>query len=61
MFPTPAVPTDKIPESKKHIDKRLHKVLYRFFARRLPGAVGGVPRAEQLPGPLAPPEVWAPP
>jgi Mn-containing catalase len=30
MFPTPRIPTDKIPESKKHIDKGLHKILYRF-------------------------------
>jgi manganese catalase len=30
LFPTPRIPTDKIPQSKKHIDKGLHKVLYRF-------------------------------
>src|SRR3954454_761649 len=30
MFPTPRIPTEKIPESKKHIDKGLHKILYRF-------------------------------
>jgi Mn-containing catalase len=30
MFPVPRIPTDKIPESKKHIDKGLHKILYRF-------------------------------
>src|SRR4051794_21091657 len=30
LFPTPRIPTDKIPESKKHIDKGLHKILYRF-------------------------------
>ena len=30
MFPTPRIPTDKIPESKKHIDKGVHTKLYRF-------------------------------
>ena len=30
LFPAPRIPTDKIPESKKHIDKGLHKILYRF-------------------------------
>jgi hypothetical protein len=30
MFPTPRIPTEKIPESKKHVDKGLHKILYRF-------------------------------
>jgi Mn-containing catalase len=30
MFPTPRIPTEKIPESKEHIDKGLHKILYRF-------------------------------
>jgi Mn-containing catalase len=30
LFPTPRIATDKIRQSKKHIDKGLHKVLYRF-------------------------------
>ena len=30
MFPSPRIPTDKIPESKKHIDKGSHTKLYRF-------------------------------
>jgi len=50
LFPTPRIPTEKIPESKKHIDKGLHKILYRFspqdplpvLAQRLPGADSGV-------------------
>src|SRR3954471_19319034 len=50
LFPTPRIPTEKIPESKKHIDKGLHKILYRFspqdplpvLTQRLPGADSGV-------------------
>jgi Mn-containing catalase len=30
MFPTPRIPTDKIPECQPHIQKGLHKKLYRF-------------------------------
>jgi len=30
MFPSPRIPTDKIPESKKHMDKGKHLKLYRF-------------------------------
>ena len=30
MFPTPRIPTDKIPESKPHIEKGEHTKLYRF-------------------------------
>jgi manganese catalase len=30
MFPTPRIPTDKIPECQPHIEKGLHKKLYRF-------------------------------
>jgi Mn-containing catalase len=30
MFPTPRIPTDKIPECQPHIQKGLHKRLYRF-------------------------------
>ncbi|MEA2230553.1 MAG: Mn-containing catalase [Solirubrobacteraceae bacterium] len=30
MFPTPRIPTDKIPESKKHLDAGSHLKLYRF-------------------------------
>jgi manganese catalase len=30
MFPTPRIPTDKIPECQPHIAKGLHKRLYRF-------------------------------
>src|SRR3954449_9585241 len=30
MFPSPRIPTDKIPESKVHMDKGEHTKLYRF-------------------------------
>ena len=30
MFPTPRIPTDKIPECKPHLKKGLHTILYRF-------------------------------
>jgi Mn-containing catalase len=30
MFPSPRIPTDKIPESKKHMDNGAHLKLYRF-------------------------------
>jgi len=30
MFPAPRIPTDKIPECQPHIEKGLHKKLYRF-------------------------------
>jgi len=30
LFPAPRIPTDKIPESKKHMDKGKHLKLYRF-------------------------------
>ena len=32
LFPTPRIPTDKIPECKPHIKKGLHATLYRFSA-----------------------------
>jgi Mn-containing catalase len=30
LFPSPRIPTDKIPESKPHLDAGLHTKLYRF-------------------------------
>src|ERR671920_2086922 len=30
LFPSPRIPTDKIPECQPHIEKGLHKRLYRF-------------------------------
>jgi Mn-containing catalase len=30
LFPSPRIPTDKIPESKQHMDKGKHLKLYRF-------------------------------
>jgi Mn-containing catalase len=30
LFPSPRIPTDKIPECKPHIEKGLHRILYRF-------------------------------
>ena len=30
LFPTPRIPTDKIPESKVHIDRGEHVKVYRF-------------------------------
>jgi Mn-containing catalase len=30
LFPTPRIPTDKIPECQPHIEKGLHATLYRF-------------------------------
>ena len=30
LFPSPNVPTEKIPECKPHLDKGLHTILYRF-------------------------------
>jgi Mn-containing catalase len=30
MFPTPRIPTDKIPECRPHIERGLHTKLYRF-------------------------------
>jgi manganese catalase len=33
MFPSPRIPTDKIPECHPHIQKDLHRKLYRFSAR----------------------------
>jgi Mn-containing catalase len=30
MFPTPRIPTDKIPESRPHIERGEHRKLYRF-------------------------------
>jgi Mn-containing catalase len=32
LFPTPRIPTDKIPECQPHIKKGLHTILYRFSA-----------------------------
>ena len=31
-FPTPRIPTAKIPECRPHIEKGLHRILYRFSA-----------------------------
>ena len=30
MFPAPRIPTDKIPECRPHIERNLHRTLYRF-------------------------------
>jgi Mn-containing catalase len=30
LFPSPRIPTDKIPESRPHIEQGLHRKLYRF-------------------------------
>ncbi len=30
MFPSPRIPTEKIPECQPHLEKGLHKTLYRF-------------------------------
>jgi Mn-containing catalase len=30
MFPTPRIPTEKIPECKPHLEQGLHRILYRF-------------------------------
>jgi Mn-containing catalase len=30
LFPSPAIPTDKIPECRPHIERGLHRCLYRF-------------------------------
>src|SRR5579875_1769043 len=30
LFPSPRIPTDKIPECKPHIEKGLHRTLFRF-------------------------------
>jgi len=30
LFPSPRIPTDKIPECQPHIKKGLHRTLYRF-------------------------------
>jgi len=30
MFPTPRIPTDKIPECQPHIERGVHRILYRF-------------------------------
>ena len=44
MFPTPRIPTDKIPESRPHIKKGEHTKLYRFSQGGLPGGRGGLER-----------------
>jgi Mn-containing catalase len=44
MFPTPRIPTDKIPECKPHIDRGDHLRLYRFSPddyRELPAVFNG--------------------
>ena len=30
LFPTPRIPTDKIPECQPHIERGVHRILYRF-------------------------------
>lgn len=48
LFPTPRIPTDKIPESKVHIDRGEHLKLYRFSqdAYNEVGAVWNGPHPE---------------
>src|ERR671929_1542464 len=48
LFPTPRIPTDKIPECKPHIDRGEHLKLYRFSqeAYREVGAVFNGPHPE---------------
>ena len=48
LFPTPRIPTDKIPECQPHIEKGEHLKLYRFSPERLPGDRRGLQR--QAPG-----------
>ena len=38
LFPSPRIPTDKIPECQPHIERGEHLKLYRFSPERLPGA-----------------------
>jgi Mn-containing catalase len=33
LFPSPRIPTEKIPECRPHIEKGLHRILYRFSDR----------------------------
>ena len=44
LFPSPRIPTDKIPECQPHIERGEHLKLYRFSPRRLPGARRGLQR-----------------
>jgi Mn-containing catalase len=30
LFPSPRIPTDKIPECRPHLEKGLHRILFRF-------------------------------
>ena len=43
-FPSPRIPTDKIPECQPHIEKGEHLKLYRFSLERLPRAGRGLQR-----------------
>ena len=36
LFPSPRIPTDKIPECQPHIERGEHLKLYRFSPGRLP-------------------------
>ena len=44
MFPTPRIPTEKIPECQPHIEAGEHLKLYRFSPERLPGDRRGLQR-----------------
>ena len=44
LFPSPRIPTDKIPECQPHIERGEHLKLYRFSPERLPGDQGGLQR-----------------
>ena len=44
LFPSPRIPTDKIPECQPHIKRGEHLKLYRFSPERLPGDQGRVQR-----------------
>ena len=44
LFPSPRIPTEKIPECQPHIKRGEHLKLYRFSPERLPGDRRGVQR-----------------
>ena len=44
LFPSPRIPTEKIPECKPHIKRGDHLRLYRFSPKRLPRARGSLQR-----------------
>ena len=46
MFPTPRIPTDKIPECRPHIERGDHLRLYRFSPEDYSGAARGLQRTE---------------